>query len=524
MSGETILVVDDGKDNRDFIVQYVLEPNGYQHLTAQNGEEGLMMALKFNPDLILLDLQMPRMNGIQVLEQLQERNKRIPVILMTFHGSEEIAVEVYRIGVKDYVKKPYYPDEMLEAINRSLTETRLRRERDALTDRVIDANKRLQKQLRDMDVLATVGKAVTSVTDLNELLPKVVNAAISLTNAEESNICLIENKQLVRRAYKPMQLAVAQPTAQPIRDRVAEHVIRTKKPLVLSETQLRSNGKRKMPRGVLCVPLIIQGKVLGALELMNYTKNAPEFTKDRLKLVSTLADYAAIAIENSNNYNAMRNTNERMRDTFERFVAPSVVQQALTDEVKLGGKRQEISVLFADIRGYTAFSEKVAPEKVVEMLNHYLSVAGNIIIGWEGTLDKFFGDGLMAIFNAPEPQENHTHRATEAALAIRQAVEEINAIYGYELGYSVGVNVGEAVVGYIGTSYAVNYTAIGDTVNLAKRLQESAAAGQILVAEQVVERLRDQIDAREHGSLTVKGRTEPVRAYELIELLELKKE
>jgi adenylate cyclase len=208
-----------------------------------------------------------------------------------------------------------------------------------------------------------------------------------------------------------------------------------------------------------------------------------------------------------------------MRDTFERFVAPSVVQQALAaGDMKLGGERQEISVLFADIRGYTTFSEQVEPEKVVEMLNHYLHVAGGIIIGWEGTLDKFFGDGLMAIFNAPNKQEDHVYRAAESALAIIQAAEEVNEIYGYKLAYSVGVHVGEAVVGYIGTSYAVNYTAIGDTVNLAKRLQETAAPGQILIDESIVKRLGERVEAKPLGPISVKGRSQPSQAYELIEL------
>jgi adenylate cyclase len=195
-----------------------------------------------------------------------------------------------------------------------------------------------------------------------------------------------------------------------------------------------------------------------------------------------------------------------------------VVQRALEADVKLGGERQEITILFADIRGYTAFSEKVEPEKVVEMLNHYLSIAGDIIIGWEGTLDKFFGDGLMAIYNAPIKQADHVHRAAESALAIIQAAHEVNQIYGYELAYSIGVHVGEAVVGYIGTSYAVNYTAIGDTVNLAKRLQESAAPGQILIDESVVKRLGAQILTKPLGAISFKGRSQAAQAYELLEL------
>jgi class 3 adenylate cyclase/DNA-binding response OmpR family regulator len=516
---ETVLVVDDGKDNRDFLIEYVLEPSGYKHLTAKDGEEGLRLAIQHRPDLILLDFQMPRMNGKQVLENLAAQHIEIPVILMTFHGSEEIAIDVYRMGVKDYIKKPYYPEEMLEAMERALSETRLRREKDKLTNRILQANQELQRRLKEFEALYNIGKIVTSTIDLSTLLPQIVDAAVQITHAEEGHITLLENKQLIRRAHKQTHLDRAQSVEKEVRDRLAGHVIMKKEAMLLNEEQLRrSDPNLNAPMSVASVPMIVSGRVLGALTTVNYSDKARSFGKDDMMMLNALSDYAAIAIENSRNYHAMRDASAKMRDTFERFVAPSVVQQALTDDVKLGGERQEISVLFADIRGYTTFSEKVEPEKVVEMLNHYLSVAGAIIIGWEGTLDKFFGDGLMAIFNAPNRQADHVHRAAESALAIIQAAQEINQIYGYDLAYSVGVHVGEAVVGYIGTSYAVNYTAIGDTVNLAKRLQETAAPGQILVDESVVKRLGTQIEAKALGEVPVKGRSRPSLAYQLLEL------
>ena len=130
MSGERILVVDDSKENREFIIDYILKPNGFDVLQARDGLEGMEQARQGAPDLILLDLQMPRLDGTGVLQALRRENMNIPVILMTFHGSEEIAIEVFRLGVRDYVKKPYTPEEMLGAIESNLTETRLRKEKD----------------------------------------------------------------------------------------------------------------------------------------------------------------------------------------------------------------------------------------------------------------------------------------------------------------------------------------------------------------------------------------------------------
>ncbi len=184
----------------------------------------------------------------------------------------------------------------------------------------------------------------------------------------------------------------------------------------------------------------------------------------------------------------------------------------------LGGMRQEISILFADLRGYTTYSEQAAPEQVVELLNQYFRIAADVILAREGTLDKFLGDAVMAIFNAPQPQPDHPYRAVEAALALRQAVEEWNAQHSNGLLFGIGVNLGEAVVGNVGAALAMNYTAIGDAVNLAKRLQERAAPGQILITDSVAARLGNQIRTTPLGAVQVKGRQQPVVVYELLGL------
>lgn len=520
MAGELILVVDDGKENREFVVEYVLKPSGFQTMTAKDGKEGLEMALQYHPDLILLDLQMPRMNGIQVLRSLAEHNMDIPVILMTFHGSEEIAVEVYRLGVRDYVKKPYSVDEMLDAIDRSLTETRLRREKEALTERVIQANRELQRRLQELNVLYSVGKSVTALMSLDQLLPRIVDAALQVAQAEEGSLYLLgPDNTLICRAQRRVNMPRTQPLVEEVNDPIALHVLKTGQALVLTPDQLASNGDS--PNSVCYAPLVLGNRVIGVLGVNNVSQDAHIFTKHDSALLSALTDYAAIALENARNYEALNlekeHENEYIRGTFKRFVPEAVVDRALSqpDEVQLGGTRREISVLFADIRGYTSWSEDAPPEKVVETLNHYLSLAAEVILGWEGTLDKFFGDGLMAIFNAPANQPDHIHRAADAALALMKAANEVSNLHGYELSYSIGVNVGEAVVGYIGTERAVNYTAIGDAVNLAKRLQEYAAPGQILVEEAVIKRLGTLAQARPLGELKVKGRKKQAFVYEL---------
>ncbi|MEP7288068.1 MAG: adenylate/guanylate cyclase domain-containing protein [Chloroflexota bacterium] len=524
MTNERILVVDDSKENREFIIDYILKPNGFEVLEARDGVEGMAFARKDSPDLILLDLQMPRLDGRGVLQALRRENLNMPVVLMTFHGSEEIAIDVFRLGVRDYVKKPYTPEEMLGVIESSLTETRLRKEKEALTSRLLNANRELHSRIKELNTLYGIGKSVTALLNPTQLLARVVEAAITMTGAEQGSLLLVEGDQLVLRAVKRRGDQHARPVAEISKDRLAERAIQQGKPLSLTPTELSRLRERNpnAPSAVMVVPMIVSDRTIGALGIENMTNTARAFTDHDGALLSALGDYAAIAIENARNFQQLEEIKERektaIRGAFERYVAPSVVDRVLRspDDIGLGGHRRVISVLFADIRGYTTFSEKAEPEHVVELLNEYFTLATDIVFAREGTLDKFLGDAVMAFFNAPEDQEDHPYRVVDAALALQAAVAELNARRGSDaLTFSIGINMGEAVVGNIGTPRAMNYTAIGDVVNVAKRLQERAEPGQILVEQSVIECLGDQVIADRIGEMQVKGRQAPSVVYVL---------
>ena len=170
MAGERVLVMDDSLVYRDLLVNHVLEPNGYVPLIAVDGEMGLQMALREAPDLVIIDLQMPKMTGIQVLEALHEAGSQIPVIMMTLHGSEDLAVQAFRLGLKDYVIKPFDIEEMLTSLDRALTEVRLRRERDALTQELMQVNQQLAAVLTNTEdgVLVVADDSVEHVILANQ--------------------------------------------------------------------------------------------------------------------------------------------------------------------------------------------------------------------------------------------------------------------------------------------------------------------------------------------------------------------
>jgi PAS domain S-box-containing protein len=210
---------------------------------------------------------------------------------------------------------------------------------------------------------------------------------------------------------------------------------------------------------------------------------------------------------------------EAVQDMFRRYVSPAVVDRLPADpsELELGGHRQEITVVFADIRGFTTFSEKLEPEKLVDILNEYLSMAATSILMYEGTLDKFMGDAVMGIFNAPLEQEDHVLRAVRASLAMQRAIADYHQSMGEErtLSFGIGIHVGEAVVGNIGMSDRMDYTAIGDTVNLAKRIQENTPGNKILISDDVYRAVNGSIKGMFFKEMKVKGREQLVKTYEL---------
>jgi PAS domain S-box-containing protein len=232
----------------------------------------------------------------------------------------------------------------------------------------------------------------------------------------------------------------------------------------------------------------------------------------------------AIVIDDLTEQRQLEKRVQHVRTTFERYVAPQVVDQLLSDpdRVRLGGVRQEVTTLFADIRGFTAFSGRVQPDMQIEVLNRHLTLAVEAVLAQEGTLDKFAGDSVMALFNAPLSQPDHVLRSVRAALAMQRAIAEMHTDLPPEerLSFGVGITTGQAVVGNIGSAQIHNYTAIGQSVNLAHRLQAHAQPGQILVSQTAYEMVAEHVVGQEVGLVEVKGHNEPIMVYEVLALQE----
>jgi PAS domain S-box-containing protein len=208
---------------------------------------------------------------------------------------------------------------------------------------------------------------------------------------------------------------------------------------------------------------------------------------------------------------------EATRRLFERMVSPAVIEQIDPERIQLGGRLEEITTLFADLQGFTALGETVDPQTLVSVVNRYLAAAAEAILGEQGTIDKFLGDAIMAWFNAPIAQPDHRLRAARAAIGIRRAAEALRDEMpeAFRLRFRMGIHTGQALLGLIGTETRLEYTAIGDSVNTAKRLQENAATGQILLSRDAVQPILDVVEAVQESPVLVQGKRAPLEVWEL---------
>ncbi|MCA1850752.1 MAG: GAF domain-containing protein, partial [Acidobacteria bacterium] len=273
-------------------------------------------------------------------------------------------------------------------------------------------------------------------------------------------------------------------------------------------------------RSTICAPLVAESSVHGALyadRLDTFTA----FTRDDLELVSAVAAQTAVAVENARAHERLARE-EVARANYGRFMPEYVVRQILEnpESFKLGGANQTITVLFADIRGFTRLSEHASPEKVVQLLNRYFSAMSDIIFANGGTLDKYIGDGLMALFGAPTATPDDACNAVSAAVAMQRQMaiinEELREQGLTEISIGIGLNTGVATVGYIGSERRSEYTAIGDTVNLAARLESNSQPGQILLSDATAQAAAKTVcPLRPRPAITVKNRVQPVPLFEV---------
>ena len=304
---ERVLIVDDSADIQEFLSDYILKPKGFDVLIADDGLMGLEMALANSPHLMIVDQQMPHLTGLEMLQKLRNRGLEIPAILATAHGSEETAVSAFRLGVRDYLIKPFDPDEVSVAVDKALRESRLKRERDGLIEQLTESNSQLQRRAQELNVLYNIGKSVAGSLDLEEVLHRVVESAVYLTGAEIGMLMLLDKAQneLYIRASKNLD-SQAQSVRKKVTDSLAGRVLQTKRPVIVGEGQVNTRiYTGLLVKSLIYVPLLVQDKPIGVLGISNL-RNDSVFDSNDVRTLSALGGYAALAISNANTHSQLK--------------------------------------------------------------------------------------------------------------------------------------------------------------------------------------------------------------------------
>ena len=371
-----------------------------------------------------------------------------------------------------------------------------------------------------------VTRAIGVDLDVDALLAKVIDATFQLLPADRGVILLYDDeRELVPRCVRTRK-AQAQGEELVLSTTIIEEVLRDKAAVLSSDASVdsRFQGAHSIImqgiRSSMAVPLLHSGEVFGIMMLDSQIA-ANAFTEKDLQLCQTIANQAAIAIQNS--LYALKLEQEAVtRERFQRLLSPAIAEQVLAGkvEVEKGGEVRETTVLFSDIRGFTAMSEIMDPREVVEMLNEYFERMVEIIFDNEGTLDKFVGDEIMALYGAPIPHDDDPVRAVRTALSMCSALDQFNSERRSEgkpeVKIGIGVNTGEVVAGYLGSSKALEYTVIGDTVNTGARLCSVAKAGEIIISEATHARVSEYFEVVELPAAKVKGKASALRIFNVI--------
>ncbi len=394
--------------------------------------------------------------------------------------------------------------------------------------------KDLRRKAQSLEVLYEMSKTLGSVFDLKEIFAKATELIFRGTPAERVVALLADETvdgKILDYSLFPIAIKGRDAELEDISGKLS--ISRTITQKVMNEkcallSQDAATDKQFMGaesivssgvRSTICAPLVTESNVHGVVYADRFDPFSA-FSQNDLELISAVAAQTAVAVETIKAHKRLARE-EVARANYSRFMPEYVVKQLLEnpDSFKLGGTNQMITVLFADIRGFTSFSEKEKPEKVVGLLNRYFSAMSEIIFAHGGTLDKYIGDGLMALFGAPTATPDDANNALRTAVTMQKRIVELNKelqIEGYaSVNVGIGLHTGEATIGYIGSEQRSEYTAIGDTVNIAARLESNAKAGQILASESTARFGGEIFTFTALEPLNVKNRLEPVPLFEV---------
>ncbi|MBD3307220.1 response regulator [candidate division KSB3 bacterium] len=468
-----ILCIDDEQTILEALYTQLTEwfKGRYEIECAEGGEEALEVFDEIYDeegriDLVLCDQLMPDLLGQYVLEQIHQRDPRVMKVLLTGQaGLDAVTYAINHAGLHKYIEKPWDKHDLLLTVENLLAQYTLSGELEV-------SRRRYEMILRSMNNGVISLDAQGKITSFNQAAAKILG---------------IDHREILQKPYDDVFLPHAQNAD--MHDAVAQAIQHWTATMYKEVRFSRCDGT--------IVPLGLMTSILKDVD------------NSELGVLIVLHDLSEMQ-----KYTALKSM-------FSRYVAEQVVEKISTsEEFTLEGEKREVTILFSDIRGFTSLAEQLEPTDVVATLNAYFSCMIDVIYEYEGTVDKFLGDGIMCIFGAPIDQPAHAARAARAALAMQHTLAGFNQcqleVGRTPLKMGIGINTGEAVIGNVGSEKRLEYTAIGDNVNLAARLQAIAKGGQILITETTYAAIRHLATVNTLSPVKLKGKLHDIPVHELV--------
>ena len=399
-------------------------------------------------------------------------------------------------------------------------------EKTFFAEELIQDDASLRRDYEKLRASHEVSRAIELGTSITALCGKILEVAFRLVPADRGVVLLNNDQGLLEPVAVRTNDDNGSSTEVVVSRTVLDAVVREKEAILSHDASADARFQSAQSvimqgiRSTMCVPLLHDDTVVGVM-MLDSKLATHAFDEKDLALFETVASQAAIAIQNTL-FAKRLEQDAIMRERFRRLLSPDIAEQVLSGklEVKKGGELRETTVLFADIRGFTSMSESYEPQIVVDALNDYFERMVEIVFRYEGTLDKFIGDEMMVLFGSPVAHPDDPKRAAKAALEMQRALVAINERHAsqnippFEIG--IGINTGEVVAGYIGSSQALEYTVIGDPVNTGSRLCALAKPGEILLSEGTASKIGSTFELEERPPEQVKGKAQPIRVFRLL--------
>ena len=382
-------------------------------------------------------------------------------------------------------------------------------------------------QARKLRMLLDISQALSRQKDVDKLLEKVVDITFQVMNVDRVSILMVEGEELVPRISK--NKLGGSGGSRHVPQSIARQVVEQRLAILTDNAAAdeRFAGKSivvQSVRSAMCAPLLgggkggsDQGNVLGLIYVDSQT-SLDAFGDEDLEFLIAFSGIAAVAIENSQLINQIQRE-AVVLSNFQRYFAPNLAEQIAEqeEEVRLGGTKRPVVVFFSDIRGFTSMSEKMGPDDIATLLNEYFTEMVEIVFENNGTLDKFMGDAIMALWGAPIANEDDADRAMKAAIEMQSVLAQLNVRWAAQgrqrVEIGIGIDYYEVFAGNIGSDRRLEYTVIGDAVNTASRLCSMAGEGEIIISQRFYDELKNQPAVDPQEALELKGKVDKVNVY-----------